>query len=144
MIITIDDPDKYDIETIRYESDKEGYNIINRLITDYRSGQNRFDKKGEKLVGFTRNDETVAICGLNIEPTDQKLGRIRRLYVSAEFRHLGIGTELVKHLIEYAGQHFEGVVVNIGDLPIGDFYQSIGFSPVADNSSYTHIYRSVQ
>lgn len=141
MIIDIDDLKTYNIETIKYESGKEGYNIINRLYADYRSGKNRFDKKSEKPVGFMLDDEIVAICGLNIEPTDNKLGRIRRLYVQAKCRHHRIGTKLVKHLIEYASQHFEGVVVNIGDLTVGGFYKSIGFEPIVDNESYTHIYR---
>ena len=139
MIIEIDELEKYDIETTRYESDKEGYNHINRLIAEYNAGENRFDKIGEKLVGFVLDDKVVAVCGLNIETTNNRLGRIRRLYVIPEHRRCGIGTELVKYLIKHAKQYFQSVVVNIGDLPVDDFYKSIGFKSVINNDSYTHI-----
>jgi N-acetylglutamate synthase-like GNAT family acetyltransferase len=139
MIIEIDELEKYDIETVRYESDKEGYNHISRLIAEYNTGENRFDNTGEKLVGFVLDDKVVAVCGLNIEPTNNNLGRMRRLYVLSKCRHRGIGTELVKYLIKHAEQYFQSVVVNIGDLSVYDFYKSIGFKPVMNNYSYTHI-----
>ena len=139
MIIKIDELGKYDIETARCESDKEGYNHINRLITEYNAGENRFDKIGEKLVGFVLDDKVVAVCGLNIEPTNNRLGRVRRLYVLPEHRRRGIGTKLVKYLIKHAEQYFQSVVVNIGDLPLDNFYKPMGFKPIIDNDSYTHI-----
>lgn len=139
MIIEIDELEKLDIETVRYESDKEGYNHIDRLIAEYNAGKNRFDKIGEKLVGFVLDDKVVAVCGLNIEPTNNKLGRIRRLYVLPEHRRRGIGTKLVKYLMKHAEQYFQSVVVNIGDLPNDDFYKPIGFKPIMNNESYTHI-----
>ena len=139
MIIEIDELEKYDIETVRYKSDKEGYNHINRLIAEYNAGENRFDKIGEKLIGFSLDNKVVAICGLNTEPTNNRLGRIRRLYVLPEERRRGIGTKLVKYLIKHAEQYFQSVVVNVGDLPVDNFYKSIGFKPVTNNDSYTHI-----
>ena len=139
MIFEIDELENYDIETVRYESDKEGYNHINRLTAEYNSGENRFDETGEKLVGFVLDDKVVAVCGLNIEPTNNKLGRIRRLYVLPEHRRHGIGTKLVKYLIKHAEQYFQSVVVNIGDLPVDDLYRPIGFMPIMNNESYTHI-----
>ncbi|MFC1933165.1 GNAT family N-acetyltransferase [Chloroflexota bacterium] len=140
MIIDIDELGKFNIETIRYESDKEGYNMINRLIADYHSGRNKFNKKGEKLIGFLLDNEIIAVCGLNIESTNDKLGRIRKLYVLKNYQHRGIGTELVKYLVNHAKPYFEGVVVNIGNLPVDNFYKSIGFEPIVDNESYTYIY----
>jgi N-acetylglutamate synthase-like GNAT family acetyltransferase len=139
MIISIDELGKYDLSKVRHESDKEGYNHINRLVSDYDSGGNKFDKKGEKLIGFLMNGEIVALCGLNIEPTNNRLGRIRRLYVLKNYRHRGIDTELVKYLVNQAKPNFEGVVVNIGNLAVDNFYKSIGFNPVTNNDSYTHI-----
>ncbi|MFC1900917.1 GNAT family N-acetyltransferase [Chloroflexota bacterium] len=139
MIVSIENLETCDMETIKHESLKEGYNMINRLIIDYHSGENRFDKEGEKLIGFTLDSEIVAVCGLNIESTYNRLGRIRRLYVLKDYRHQQIATMLVEYLVEYAKQYFKGVVVNIGDLPVDNFYKSAGFSPV-NNKSYTHIY----
>ena len=142
MVTDITDLETCNVETLRNESLEEGYNIINHLIAEYRSGENRFDRPGEKLIGFVLNNEIVAVCGLNIEPTDDRLGRIRRLYVLKDYRHRNTGTTLVRHLIGHAKKYFKGVVVNIGDLPVDGFYRSAGFSPV-NNKSYTHIHRFI-
>ena len=79
MIIDILDLGKCNITAIRRESDNEGYNMINRLASDYRAGENRFDKKGEKLIGYSVENQIVGLCGINVEPTNGKYGRIRRL-----------------------------------------------------------------
>ena len=137
MFVDIINLSEFDISHMKYEAEKEGYNIVNHLITDYVSGINKFNKDGEKLVGFTRDDTLVALCGL-IEPTNIVYGRIRRFYVLSRYRNQGIGTELVNHLIEYARHYFKGVVVNIGNLSVNYFYNSIGFTAVK-STSYTHI-----
>ena len=51
MIIEIDELEKYDIETVRYESDKEGFNHINRLLAEYNEGKNKFDEIGTLFLG---------------------------------------------------------------------------------------------
>ncbi len=138
MIVDIIDLGEYDISHIREVAEQEGYNILNHLVIDYESGKNRFDKEGEKLSGFVLDNMIMASCGLNIEPTDTEYGRIRRLYVLPEYRNRGIGTDLVNHLIAYARNHYKGIVVNIGTLPINRFYESKGFSSV-NNPSFTHL-----
>jgi GNAT superfamily N-acetyltransferase len=138
LVIDIVDLKEQDIKHIEDMAKKEGYNLINRLVTDYDSGENKFDREGEKLIGFVMDDMIVALCGLNIEPTNIQYGRIRRLYVLPAYRNQGIGTELVNHLIEYARHYYKGVVVNIGNLPVNHFYESIGFNS-ANNPSFTHL-----
>ena len=138
MIIDILDLGKCNIAVIRRESDNEGYNMINRLAGDYHAGENRFDKKGEKLIGYSVENKIIALCGLNVEPTHRKYGRIRRLYVLPKYRNQGIGTSLVKHIVDYARTNFVGVVVNICELPVDNFYQSIGFKLVS-HPSFTHL-----
>jgi GNAT superfamily N-acetyltransferase len=137
MIVEIRELTNVDISAVTRAADQEGHNIINHLIMDYTSGGNRFDKLGEKLIGFMLDNEIVAICGLNIEPTSDDIGRIRRLYVLPSYGHLGIGRKLVRYLIEHARGYFESVVVNVGNLPIDNFYESVGFRPVRSDS-YTH------
>lgn len=138
MIVDIVDLSEYDISHIRNMAEQEGYNMLNRLVTEYNSGENRFDKEGETLIGYIVDGMVVALCGLNIEPTNNKCGRIRRLYVVPPYRSQGTGTELVNHLIEFARKYYKGVVVNIGNLPVDNFYQSTGFTSVK-NVSYTHM-----
>jgi GNAT superfamily N-acetyltransferase len=112
--------------------------MINRLVSDYHAGENRFDNKGEKLIGYSVENKIVGVCGLNVEPTNGKYGRLRRLYVLPEYRNCGIGTSLVKYLVEYARTNFEGVTVNIGELHVDKFYQSIGFESIS-HPSFTHL-----
>ena len=139
MVINIVDLKEQDIKHIEDVAKKEGYNLINRLVTEYDSGENKFDREGEQLIGFVMDDMIVALCGLNIEPTNIQYGRIKRLYVLPAYRNQGIGTELVNHLIEYARHYYKGVVVNIGNLSVNYFYESIGFNSV-DNPSFTHLW----
>ena len=138
MIIDINDLNEYDISLITQAANAERYDIVNRLVTDYDSDDNKFDKEGEKLIGFLLDDKVVALCGLNIEPTNGRYGRIRRLHVLPEYRNQGIGTQLVRYLIAYARHNFKGVVVNIGKLSTDNFYKSMGFRSVT-NYSFTHI-----
>ena len=138
MIVDIADLSKYDISHIKKMAEQEGYHMLNRLVTDFDSGENRFDKEGEKLISNIPDDMVVALCGMNIESTNNDYGRVRRLYVLPAYRHQGIGTEIINHLITFAGKYFKGVVVNIGDLPVGNFYESIGFTLV-NNPSFTHL-----
>ena len=62
MIIDILDLGKCNITAIRRESDNEGYNMINRLVSDYHAGENRFDNKGEKLIGYSVENKIVGVC----------------------------------------------------------------------------------
>lgn len=50
--IKIDDIDAFDSTRILAESKAEGYGMLERLLRDYRSGKNRFDKAGECLFGI--------------------------------------------------------------------------------------------
>ena len=76
---------KEDIKELRKESKKEGYNIIDRLINEFRDNKNKFDKKGEALIVCETYNKIIGICGLNIDPLNSKRGRIRRLYVLPQY-----------------------------------------------------------
>ncbi|MBD7971056.1 GNAT family N-acetyltransferase [Paenibacillus sp. Sa2BVA9] len=66
------------------ESKSEGFFHLERLVTDYGTGTNTFDKNGEALFLVLKNSEIVGVCGLNQDPfsDSKKVGRVRRLYVS--------------------------------------------------------------
>jgi len=128
-----------DIKELREKSKKEGYNLIERLINDFKSGKNKFNKQGEVLIVYEVNDRIVGICGLNIDPADPKRGRIRRLYVLPQYRNKGIGRELVKELINDSVRNFKSVSVNIGDLNISKFYEELGFKTYNKEKGITHL-----
>jgi len=124
---------------LQRESKNEGYNLINKLADDYESGENKFAKKGECLIACKIDKKIVGICGLNIDPTNSKRGRLRRLYVSPRYRGKGIGGELVKAIINYSRKYFESVSVNIGKLDVSTFYEELGFEKYSREEGITHL-----
>jgi ribosomal protein S18 acetylase RimI-like enzyme len=127
------------LEGLLVESKKEGYNIIKRLMNDFRNGDNKFNKKGEALVVYEENNEIIGICGLNVDPINNKRGRIRRLYVLPQYRNKGIGEKLVKELVNYSINNFKSVSVNIGNLDISEFYEKLGFQKHNEENGITHL-----
>ena len=130
---------KEDIKELQKESKKEGYNIVNKLINDFKSGKNKFNKKREALIVCELDHKIVGICGLNIDPINSKRGRVRRLYVLPQYRNKGIGRKLVKEIINYSRKHFKSISTNIGKLTISKFYEELGFKKYDKEKVITHL-----
>ena len=128
-----------DIEELRNESKKEGYNLIERLINDFISGKNKFNRLGEVLIVYEVGGKIIGVCGLNVDPANLERGRIRRLYVLPQYRNKGIGRKLVRELINYSTKNFKSVSVNIGDLKISKFYEELGFKKHNKEEGITHL-----
>jgi len=128
-----------EVEELRKESKKEGYNHIEKLINDFKSGVNKFSKPGEALIVYERNNKIVGICGLNVDSIDPERGRIRRLYVLPQYRKQEIGKKLVKELIDYSAKNFKSVSTNIGRLDISGFYKKLGFKKYDKEKGITHL-----
>ncbi|MBI1984883.1 MAG: GNAT family N-acetyltransferase [Candidatus Wildermuthbacteria bacterium] len=128
-----------DVEELHDESKKEGYNLIDKLINGFKSGENKFSKKGECLIVCEIDNKIVGICGLNIDPLNPRRGRIRRLYVLPPYRDKGVGRELVKELIHYSNKHFKSVSVNTGNLNVSEFYEELGFKKYDKENGITHL-----
>ncbi|MCM3125278.1 MULTISPECIES: GNAT family N-acetyltransferase [unclassified Mesobacillus] len=113
------------------ESKQEGFRFVERLINDYKNGSNTFSLAGEGLFGvFSEEGTLIAIGGLNQDPfsNGHKIGRLRRFYVRKAFRRHGIGSLLVKGIMDEASKHYKVLVLHT-DTEQGDlFYRSIGFS----------------
>src|ERR1700730_5121053 len=65
------------------ESERQGFRFVRRLVEEWESGANRFDRRGEVLFVARVGDEVVGVCGLNVDPHagDPAIGRVRHLYV---------------------------------------------------------------
>lgn len=74
--------------------------MLDRLQQEWKEGTNRFDQAGEILLLAIQNQQVVGVCGLNRDPyTDNdRVGRVRRLYVSVDSRRRGIGRLLVTEI----------------------------------------------
>lgn len=123
------------------ESKKEGFRFLERLVNDYETGANKFNKPGESLYGlFNKEGVLIAIGGLNLDPfsKEEKVGRLRRFYVSKNYRRIGLGRILLSQIICDA-KNFYNVLVLHTDTEQGDkFYTSLGFSKEKIYLNSTH------
>src|SRR4051812_9495841 len=103
-----------DLTNLIIESKKEGFLFLERLINDYKNGTNTFSKPGEFLYGvFNQEGSVIAIGGINKDPfsTNKQIGRLRRFYVSKDYRRKGIGRSLVTRILKDASEHYERIVL---------------------------------
>ncbi|MBE5101653.1 MULTISPECIES: GNAT family N-acetyltransferase [Priestia] len=124
-----------DLANLIIESKKEGFLFLERLIKDYKSGTNTFSKPGEFLYGvFNQEGSVIAIGGINKDPfsTNERIGRLRRFYVSKGYRRKGVGKSLVTRILKDASEHYEHIVLYTDTEHADMFYSSLGF--IKDNS----------
>ena len=135
----IESIDPYNWTEILNCSRSEGRKIVNRLVTDFQAGTNRFDAPGEILFVHLCSNGVVAVAGLNQEKDTSfgRAGRIRRLYVIPSSRGNGLARSLVEEIIVSASSHFDILTVNVGKLDARGFYEHLGFTPV-DHPGITH------
>lgn len=136
----IESTDAYDWAEILRESQAEGYNMVNRLLSDFGSAFNRFDAPGEALYAHFSGQVVVAVAGLNREAnlSYPRSGRVRRLYVLPSCRGNGKARTLIEELARHALGHFDSITVNVGKLDARGFYEHLGFVPV-QHDGITHI-----
>lgn len=122
-------------------ADTEGHNLVRRLVDDWASGANRFNRPGEALFEAVADDDVVVgVCGLNVDPFvgDPRLGRLRHLYVHPQWRRQGVGRQLVAAVLEAAAGCFDVVRLRTGRPEAVALYERVGFEPVAGDAHCTH------
>jgi GNAT superfamily N-acetyltransferase len=132
---------KVDISSLVVESQEEGFRFLERLVNEYKNGTNDFKKPGEALYGvFTDNGILVGIGGLNVDPytTDEKVGRVRRFYVSKNCRRKGIGHNLLNRIVNEAKKDFDTLVLHTDTPQASQFYKSFGFVEESNYPKTTH------
>lgn len=140
-IKVIDDLKNVDVSKLVEESEAEGYRFLRRLVSQYEDGTNTFNKAGEVLYGvWDHKGKLVAIGGLNRDPYSDKsgIGRLRRFYISEHARRQGIGTKLLKEILNYGKGHFHEIVVRTDSSVADAFYRANGFSGDLGMPDATH------
>ncbi|PGZ52908.1 GNAT family N-acetyltransferase [Bacillus anthracis] len=120
---------KYEFKYLVQESKEEGFNFLKKLINEYENKLNTFNKTGECLYGIFQGEKLIGIGGLNEDPytENNKIGRLRRFYISKDYRRIGLGKVLLNQLLSYAEKNFKVVVLHT-DTKQGDaFYTANGF-----------------
>ncbi len=119
----------HSLKPLAKKAELEGHNFVQRTILEWESGKNDFSKKGEILFGIFDSDLCVGIGGLNIDPyvNDSSLGRVRHLYISKNYRRMGLATQLIEKIIEVAQKHFTRLRLYTDNPSAALFYESLGF-----------------
>lgn len=130
-------------------SQQEGWQMLRRLMDEWRSGANRYEQPGESLwAWFDANGQVIAVGGLNVEPPPGRpgTGRMRRFYVHPDWRHHGLAKRLVNVVLASAQGHFSRLHVNCESAESATFWSSCGFAPVVAQhelierpARYTHV-----
>jgi GNAT superfamily N-acetyltransferase len=123
------------------DNEQAGSRIIRRLVDEWASGVNRFDGAGEALLGAWVDGRLVGVCGLNVDPYAAKaaVGRVRHLYVLAEFRRLGVGRSLVAAVVDAARGHFHTLRLRTTNPAAARLYEALGFRACAGIAHCTHV-----
>ena len=124
------------------EAESQGHRFMRRLVDDWVSGANRFQKTGEFLLSACIEGRLVAVGGLNNDPYAliEHVGRLRHVYVLDTARRLGIGTLLVKRIMEDAAESFSMLRLRTKTTDAAEFYERLGFQKTSEQSA-THVIR---
>ena len=123
------------------ESEASGFRFLRRVADEWQSGANRFSRPGEALFAAEIDGRLVGVCGLSIDPylDDPRIGRVRNVYVMAEYRRHGIGRRLVEAAVSAARGRFDRLRLR-GEAPgPARLYESLGFRPCQGIPDCTHI-----
>ncbi|WP_084536837.1 GNAT family N-acetyltransferase [Azospirillum halopraeferens] len=127
------------IDVLRTEAACEGYQFLERLVTEWKSNRVRFAREEEALLAAYVGSELVGIGGITIDPAVTGALRMRRFYVRAPFRRLGIGRKLALSLLERSEPLRCPVMVNAGAANASAFWEALGFMP-DPSKGHTHIF----
>ncbi len=120
----------FNLEELVKDSLEEDHQFLRRLINDYDSGLNRFNKLGESLYLAIIDNEIAGIGGLNQDPyiNDNRFGRVRHLYVLRKFRMQGVGKALLKKIINEASKYYLVLGLRTNNETADLMYCSNGFT----------------
>lgn len=122
------------------ESLAQQFRFVERLVKEYRSGFNCFNKAGEILITASLKERVIGIAGLNQNPyvDDPEIGRLRHLYVESNWRRRGVGSLLVSQIVKEADQHYQLLTLRTDAVEADQFYQQLGFKTNPIFSHTTH------
>lgn len=141
FIETLDDLPADRVRVLLADSEATGSRIVRRLVDEWADRINRFDRPGEALFGAWAGGWLVGVCGLNVDPYagDDRVGRVRRLYVLTGSRRLGIGRLLVRQVIERAGDRFDSLRLRTNNEAAARLYLGMGFRESREPGEFTHV-----
>lgn len=139
MISVVEKLKVHELEPLVIRSEQEGFNHLRRLVSEYVAGENTFSGEGEALYIVREQEQIIGIVGLNQDPfSDHSTGRIRRLYVHPDYRHLGIGKQLVQKVTSEAKKFYNILVLYTNSEQASQFYLQLAFKQEHGNPHRSH------
>jgi len=119
------------------QSEMEGFDLLVRMDRNWRNGVNRFSRPGEALYCVEHEGRIVGVCGRAIDPNDPTILQLRHAYVLPEWRHLGIGSAVLKRLLDVPTGMFRKITLRAYFPLVRKFCERRGFMAV-ENQRHTH------
>ena len=123
------------------ETEQAGLRFVHRLVEEWASGRNRFERPGEACFAALVDGRIVGVCGLNVDPytAEPRVGRVRHLYVLSAYRKLGVGERLVAEVIAAGRGQFGILRLRTQNETAARLYERMGFRRCADLADCTHL-----
>jgi len=130
-----------DVSRLVALSEEENFRFVRRLAEEWASGQNRFDKPGEILLGAYLAKSLIGVCGVNQDPyvNQAGVGRLRHLYVDPVLRLNGVGSALVLGCLRNVVGSFHKIRLRTPDGKAHALYKLLGFNEI-NLSTASHEY----
>jgi len=130
------------IDTLATLARKEGYDLIDKLIEEYRTGKNCFSQNNEFLACAYDGNKLIACGGLNQQWGDngieERIGRVRRFYVQPKYRQHGVGKQLLAYLEQLARPFYSALCLQTDTKLAASFYQKQNYVFVENHPSYNY------
>jgi GNAT superfamily N-acetyltransferase len=128
-----------DFAVMQTEARAEGFGMLDVLAAEWDSGKNRFAGDGEVLFAGYVDDVLAGIGGMTLDPFTPGALRMRRFFVRARYRRLGIGEAIAGVLIARS-ETADRVITTNAASGSEVFWESLGF--VSDRRErQTHVRR---
>jgi GNAT superfamily N-acetyltransferase len=134
QILEINDANIDSLLPLNEEALADEENLVDRTIKEWKSGEHKFYKKGEKLWGMFVDDKCIALGGIDIdryvEGNDGSVGRVRHIYVAKDYRGQGLSKVIMNLIIEHAKKYFKLLRLSTSNPVACHLYESLGFEKV--------------
>jgi GNAT superfamily N-acetyltransferase len=128
------------VDALVVESERAGLRLVRRLVDEWASGANRFDRPDEAFFVAVQDGRVIGVCGLNVDPFAgiPRVGRVRHLYVLTAHRRGGVGRRLVEAVVEAAGNRFDELRLRTQNPAAARLYERLGFAACTAAAASTH------
>jgi GNAT superfamily N-acetyltransferase len=121
---------------------QEANTVIEKLISEYQSGENCFAGENEFLLCAYDGTRLIGCGGLNQQCSElgieARIGRIRRFYVDPAYRRYGIGKQILAQLEQLAREHYSALCLQTETKLAAHFYQKQNYVAVESHPNYNY------